>query len=185
MRLVVVTDIYGKTKFLEDSLCCLSPKYENIDIIDPYTSNEIHFKNEEEAYRYFQENIGLNGYIEKLYQFLKDKQLQEYHLLGFSIGASAVWALSQMLEFNQSAKGICFYGSQIRNFLEVNPKIEIDLYFPKSESHFNVDEVIDVLNEKANVNCFKTSFLHGFMNKKSINYNEDGCAKYFEILHNA
>jgi dienelactone hydrolase len=182
MRLVVVTDIYGKTKFLKESLTYLSAKYEVIEIIDPYGSNEIHFNNEEEAYSYFQEYIGLNDYIKKLYTCLKDKPFQEYHLLGFSVGASAVWAISQMLEFNQSTKGICFYGSQIRNFLQVNPKIEIDHYFPKSEPHFSVDEVIGVLNKKVNVNCFKTPFLHGFMNKKSKNYNEGGHLKYLKIL---
>jgi len=185
MRLIVVADIYGKTKFLEESTSCLSSKYEVIEIIDPYDSNEIHFKNEEEAYGYFQKHIGLSGYIKKLHQFLKDKPFQEYHFLGFSIGASAVWAISQMFDFNQSTKGICFYGSQIRYYLEVHPTIEIDLYFPKSEPHFSVDAVINILSKKAKVNCFKTNYLHGFMNKKSKNYNEDGCSKYFEILENA
>lgn len=185
MILVVITDIYGKTKSLEESLSCLSAKYEVTEIIDPYDSNEIHFKNEEEAYSSFQEYIGLNGYIEKSYKFLKDKPFQEFHLLGFSVGATAVWAISQMLEFNQNTKGICFYGSQIRNFLQVNPKIEIEHYFPKSEPHFCVDEVIGALNKKDKVNCFKTDFLHGFMNKKSKNYNENACLKYFKILLNA
>jgi dienelactone hydrolase len=185
MILIVVTDIYGKTKFLEELLSHLLGKYEVIEIIDPYDSNEIHFKDEEEAYSFFQKYMGHNDYIKKLFSFLKVKPFQEYHLLGFSVGASAVWSISQMLEFNQSTKGICFYGSQIRNFLQVNPKIEIDHYFPKSEPHFSVDELIGILNNKVGVNCFKTDFLHGFMNKKSKNFNEVGLLKYLKILQNA
>ncbi len=185
MRLVAVADIYGKTNCLEDLLSYFSQKYEAIEIIDPYESTEIDFENEKEAYKYFQEYIGFNGYIEKLYQYLKDNQFPEYHLLGFSVGASAIWAISQMLEFNKSTKGVCFYGSQIRNFSQVNPQFTIDLYFPKSESHFSVDELITVLNEKDSVNCYKTNFLHGFMNKKSKNYNEEGSCKYLEILRKA
>jgi len=55
MRLVAVANIFRKTKSLEESLSCLSAKYEVIEIIDPYESTEIDFRNEEEAYRYFQE----------------------------------------------------------------------------------------------------------------------------------
>lgn len=151
----------------------LAPKYETIEIIDPYESIEINFENEEEAYEHFREFIGLIGYIDKLYQYLEGKQFSEHHLLGFSVGASAIWAISHKLEFKKNLKGICFYSSQIRNFLQIHPKFETDLYFPKSETHFSVDETIAVLNEKAKINCIKTSFSHGFMNKKSKNYNED------------
>ena len=184
MRLVVVTDIYGRTKCLEELLNCLSTKYESISIIDPYENLEINFSNENEAYTHFQEKIGLNRYIDKLYQYLTDRENSEYHLLGFSVGASAVWAVSEMHQFKKKTKGICFYSSQIRNLLQVQPKIEIDLYFPKMEPCFNVDEVIGVLMEKAKVNTFKTSYLHGFMNQKSKNYNEDGFSKYLKILNN-
>ncbi len=182
MRLIVVSDIYGKTNCLEDLLSCFSQKYQATEIIDPYEGTEIDFKNEQEAYQYFLKYIGVDGYIGKLYQYLKNNSFPEYHLLGFSVGASAIWAVSQMLEFKEDTKGICFYGSQIRNFLEIHPKFKIDLYFPKEESHFNVDKVIAALNEKNKVSCFKTSFLHGFMNKKSKNYNESGFTEYIERL---
>ncbi len=185
MRLVVVTDIYGRTKCLEELLNSLSTKYESIDIIDPYKNLEIDFPNENEAYIHFQEKVGLNGYTDKLYQHLKVKKYSEYHLLGFSVGASAVWAVSEMHQFNKKTKGICFYSSQIRNLLQVQPKIEIDFYFSKMEPYFNVEEAISVLRTKEKVNCFKTDYLHGFMNQKSKNYNEDGCTKYIEILKNA
>ena len=185
MRLIVVTDIYGRTKCLEELLHSFSKRYDSIDLIDPYENLEIDFCNETEAYTHFQEKIGLNGYTEKLYQYLRVNKISECHLLGFSVGASAVWVVSEMHQFNKKTKGICFYSSQIRNLSQVQPKIEIDFYFSKMEPYFNVEAVISILRTKAKVNCFKTDYLHGFMNQKSKNYNADACNKYIEILKKA
>jgi hypothetical protein len=184
MKLVVLADIYGKTKYLEKLVKCLSYKYSSIDIIDPYESLKITFLNEADAYSYFQKNCGIDNYIDKLYQYLKVQQNNKYHLLGFSIGASVVWAVSEIYQFNEKVKAICFYGSQIRNFLHIQPNIEIDLYFAKRELNLNTNEIINTLMKKTKVNCFKTNYLHGFMNHESKNYNENGYTKYIEILKN-
>jgi hypothetical protein len=58
MRLVVVTDIYGRTKWLEGLLNFLSTKYESINIIEPYENLEIDFSNENEAYTHFKKRLG-------------------------------------------------------------------------------------------------------------------------------
>lgn len=184
MILVAVTDIYGRTSFFYELLTILKPKYEVIEVVDPYNNLEIHFNNEQEAYTYFQEQIGLKGYIAKLHQLLIDNKYLEVHLLGFSVGASAVWAISELLNFSSNSKGICFYGSQIRNLKQVRPLIEMDLYFPITEQHFDVNELIKKLNNRPKINCYKTDYLHGFMNKKSKNFNESGYIKYMEILKN-
>ena len=184
MRLVAVTDIFGRTSCLEELLSALSAKYESIEIVDPYEGVEIPFKDEDEAYDHFQQTIGLDGYIEKLSRYLiNNGQYFKNHLLGFSVGASAVWAASGMPDIDKRTKGLCFYGSQIRNLLHVQPKIEMDLYFPKMEPGFNVDEVIATLAKKDKVYCFQTSYLHGFMNKKSKNFDEAGYTEYIGILN--
>jgi len=184
MKLIVLTDIYGKTKHLEKLVQSLSSKYSSIDIIDPYESLKIDFLNEADAYTYFQKNCGLDNYIDKLSQYLKVQQNNEYHLLGFSIGASVIWAVSEKYQFNEKVKAICFYGSQIRNFLYIQPNIKVDLYFAKKELNFNTDEIINILMKKTKVNCFKTDYLHGFMNQESKNYNKNGYTKYIDILRN-
>jgi len=186
MHLLTVTDIFGRTSYLSNLLTPLSDKYESIDIIDPYDGMEIDFRSESEAYEYFQKNIGLNAYIELLLQRLQATRIDcEQHLLGFSVGGSAIWAASARLESGRTAKGICFYSSQIRNLLHVRPRLPIDLYFPQMELHFKVDEVMKVLASTPQVNCFKTPYLHGFMNEKSTNYDKDGCSQYLDILLHA
>jgi len=182
MQLIAVTDIYGRTQALEDLLKSISKRYDSIKIIDPYDSVEIDFKSEKEAYDYFQKTIGLNGYIEKLRKFIKRNQQFDFNLLGFSMGASAIWAISGMIELKNKTKAICFYSSQIRSFLDIHPNIEIDLYFSKTEPCYRVDDVIDVLTSKSNVNCYKTNYFHGFMNRKSKNYSNEVYSEYLEIL---
>jgi hypothetical protein len=50
MRIIVVSDIFGKTNEL--IALCDSLKLP-VDIIDPYSSNLMHFKEESEAHDYF------------------------------------------------------------------------------------------------------------------------------------
>ncbi|SHO47195.1 hypothetical protein [Desulfopila aestuarii] len=186
MHLLAATDIFGNTTCIHKLLTSLSEKYSSIEIIDPYDGKEIDFRNESDAYEYFQKNIGLTGYIEKIFQHLQaNRTYCEQHLLGFSVGGSAIWAVSAMLDFERNTKGICFYSSQIRNLLHIQPRIPIDLYLPKMEPHFNIDEVMEALATTPLVNYFKTPYLHGFMNQKSVNFNRDGYSQYLEILRNA
>jgi hypothetical protein len=68
--------------------------------------------------------------------------------------------------------------------MEIKPKIKIELYFAKAEPAYDVDAVISKLEINNKVTCFKTNFMHGFMNERSKNFNEDGFLKYREIIKN-
>lgn len=184
MRLITISDIFGRTRHLENLMQHLTDAYDSIDLIDPYSGARLDFRNEQEAYAYFQANIGLEKYRDVLLDHLQDTLHTEHHLLGFSIGASAIWLLSGMLDFHTNTKASCFYSSQIRNHLEIQPQLNIDLYFPENEPTFEVRVIMKELAQKSNVQCFQTSYLHGFMNKLSVNYNKDGYHHYIEILKN-
>jgi dienelactone hydrolase len=110
--------------------------------------------------------------------------LCDLFLVGFSVGASALWALSGEIYMQRKIKAICFYGSQIRHYSEINPIIEIELFFPEHEPHFNVAKLISKLSHKKNVQCHMVPYLHGFMNKKSDNFNKTGYHNYLKILKN-
>ena len=183
MHLLIVTDIFGRTSCTDTLMASLSDRYVSMEIIDPYKGVEIDFASETEAYEYFQTTIGLNGYIDKLLHHLRtDIKDCGRHLLGFSVGGSALWAASAEFKSEQSIKGICFYSSQIRNFLHLKPQWPIDLYFPKSEAHFEVKQVIEALSSTPRVQCITTPFLHGFMNEKSVNYNSSGYKQHLSLL---
>ncbi|MBT3486212.1 MAG: hypothetical protein HOG03_03120 [Desulfobacula sp.] len=182
MQILIASDIFGKTPALEALVSRIERYYADAKIIDPYNSEYQKFSDENDAYSFFQQNIGFSGYsylVRQEIKKLKDSSI----LLGFSIGASAIWTSSDISGLPQETKAFCFYGSQIRNYLNIFPEIEINLYFPISENHFDVIDLIEKVSLKPNVNCTQTSFYHGFMNTLSKNYDEYGYLKYIELIN--
>jgi dienelactone hydrolase len=103
-------------------------------------------------------------------------------LLGFSVGASIIWMNSALNNLPHVRGALCFYGSQIRNFSNINPRFPVSLVFPLSEKHFSVPELIDDLISKQNVQILQSPYLHGFMNYQSKNFDPLGHSQYLQII---
>ncbi len=164
--IVVISDVFGKTS----GLISLAQALNAQAIIDPYQNKMMNFANEEQAYQHFIEHVGLDNYTRLLMQQVSELK-QSTTLLGFSVGASALWRLSQN-SLPQVKHAICYYGSQIKNFDTLEPHIKTHVVFPKCEPHFDVNLLKDKLVVKDNVKIIETEYLHGFMNKHSTNFNE-------------
>ncbi len=173
MRLIAVTEIYGKTPEFEKLVAEISAPHEAGEIVDPYGGRFIEFAGEEEAYGYFQENCGLEGLVENL-QRVMDKSDEPVILVGFSVGASAVWKVAGRSSAGKIARAVCYYGSQIRSMTELTPLCETRVVFPAYEAHFDVERLLEKLAGKERVHCIKTGYLHGFMNKRSGNFDQAG-----------
>jgi len=180
MKIIVISDIFGRTAALEQLAAEIS---EDALIVDPYDSEFMDFKNEESAYAYFSENVGLDSYADKLKQILLVQQ-GEVLLIGFSVGASVIWNVSNDQSITVVKKAICYYGSQIRNNVTSNPRFPIELVFPSMERHFSVDELMHQLSEKKKVFIRQVSYLHGFMNELSVNYDAHGHGEEIMYLNN-
>ncbi|MCK5312065.1 MAG: dienelactone hydrolase family protein, partial [Desulfobacteraceae bacterium] len=171
MQIIIASDIFGRTSGLEELAAGLSSNSRKTIMLDPYRGQYMDFINEKEAYAYFQKNIGIEQYkdtistiIKKTMNSFPNDSLKNLLLIGFSVGASAIWGLSDKFSNNEKIKAVCFYGSQIRYSLNISPKIEMDLIFPEDEPHFNVKDLLTQLSCKKNVNCNVAPYLHGFMN---------------------
>jgi len=175
MNKIVVTDIFGKTPALIKLSEALNAKV----IVDPYSGVDMAFKDEAEAYSYFVENIGFEKYLSILLKATESVTSASV-LIGFSIGASVIWKLSEYPSLKHINRGICYYGSQIRNFKQVCPLFKVELIFPKKEPHFNVQELEVELSKKQNVKTIIVDHFHGFMNLYSSNYNQPA---YIEQLN--
>lgn len=181
MDLIIAADIFGRTGALEEIAARLSSDTINATIIDPYAGRRIHFESETQAYAYYQENIGLQGYRDSILEALS-RTGHDLHLVGFSVGASSIWALSEEISSGIKLRATCFYGSQIRHQVDVEPKIPMHLYFPRYEPHFDVSTLISILSSKKLVTCSVVPYLHGFMNRKSINFDLSGYTHHMDIL---
>ena len=177
MSIILVSDVFGKTP----ALVQLSEALNAEVIVDPYRGKNMAFKSEAEAYSYFMEEIGFDVYLAELKMIL-DAKLSVSTLIGFSIGASVVWKLSETASCDSVKRAICYYGSQIRHLTAVSPQIEVELVFPKSEPHFDVLELQASLSKKPNVKTTVVDYLHGFMNYYSNNYNQQAYNEQVALL---
>ena len=178
MPIVMVTDIFGRTPALEQ-LC--GEIGGDAQILDPYAGKTMTFGDEAEAYAFFMEHVGLDAYVELLTAKLADLS-GSVALIGFSVGASAVWRLSGTPVADKVTWAACFYGSQIRHWPEVVPQFPIELILPAQEPGFSVDELADRLSGRKNVTLRRTPYGHGFMNPLSGNFSPEGYAQYAEWL---
>ncbi|WP_286232556.1 dienelactone hydrolase family protein [Thalassotalea sediminis] len=174
---VIVSDIFGRTKGLEDFANLLPCK---AIIIDPYDGIEMCFKDEKQAYDYFVTNVGIDAYIDKLKQTLSDKST--VRVIAFSIGASAMWVLSEELSKTHVDAAVLFYGAQIRHYTAITPNIPLTLIFPIKEVHFSVSDLMYQLSNVNNVTVTQLSLLHGFMNPCSVNFDLKASCIYQQKL---
>ena len=168
-RLFLVADIFGRTPALETIGKRLSEIVPDIGIIDPYQGGDHPFETEAHAYDYFMRRVGLRKYRSILMNHLASSD-PDIVLIGFSVGASAIWAVSGHPPPGHIKKAFCFYGSQIRQNTDIQPVFDMELIFPEQEPHFDVDELIRTLKPKNRVTCSKAMGLHGFMNEYSPHF---------------
>jgi dienelactone hydrolase len=178
MHWIIVSDIFGRTSALEKIAEALSG---DVDIFDPYDSEHMAFNSEAQAYAYFSSEVGLEAYTDMLSRKLAS-QTNQVSLIGFSVGASAIWRISEKEELKNISNAICFYGSQIRNYIDITPKFPIQLIFPSSESHFLVSELIHSLEGKEGIEIHRADFPHGFMNSHSENFYQRGYDQFMKSL---
>jgi len=139
------------------------------------------FSNEQSAYQYFTENVGLEEYASFVFSNLSKLQ-EPVSIIAFSVGAAAVWRHSDKLKPSHIKHAHLFYGSQIRNMLNVKPNIPINIILPRLEAHFSVASMAESLNKLDNVSVEQCESLHGFMNKLSCNFNPLDCEAYVSKL---
>lgn len=180
-KILIASDIFGQTAALEALISRIAPLKTDVKIVDPYNGIDHQFKQEKDAYSAFQEKTGFEKYSFQVRQEI-EKYNEAFLLIGFSVGASAVWANLNFQGFTPGATAVCFYGSQIRTLAHIDPVIPTHVYFPVKEDHFNVQDLKRKLASKPNANCIQTPFLHGFMNQLSNNYDETGYLRYIKKI---
>lgn len=168
--IIVLHEIYGVNQHIQS--VCEKLSMNGYDTICPNLINlaqPFNYESEEEAYQHFFNNIGFNSVVEKVKQVIiqAKKQYRNIYLLGYSIVATIAWLYSN--EENMCNGIIGYYGSRIRDYMNVNPKCPVLLIFPTEENSFNVKELVNSL-ENRNINIYILNGKHGFSNPFSKNY---------------
>ena len=168
-KIILVTDIFGESHWTDNFKAHVSHQAK-VFILTPYSSR-MTFAGENEAYKAFIEEGGMDAYIDKVASSLININCTNTVFLGFSAGAAALW---KVLSTEKSETGdnhfIGFYPGQIRHFLDVAPKCRCSLIFPSKEAHFDLQSVINQLQNSVNGKIWQNELEHGFINPDSNNF---------------
>ncbi len=178
LHTLIISDIFGRTESLEQLCATIN---DTATIIDPYGGSKLKFCNEDHAYRHFKENVGLDRYTQMLELSLQAID-EEVILIGFSVGCSAIWKISNRYQNAKVKQAICYYGTQIRHHTDIEPTFPIELVFPAMEPHFSIEHLISQLASTNNVRIRQVPYLHGFMNHLSKNFDAEGYSQEVAAL---
>lgn len=169
----VLHEIYGLNQHILDF--CKDMAQYGFDVYAPDLLGNGQVFNEEQeeaAYQYFMKQPGFEAAVRKVSASINGKRsaYRKIIIIAFSVGATTAWLCSR--EAGLCDGVVCFYGSRIRDYLELKPECPVLLFYPEKEKAFEVSEVVSILNEKEGVNARQLQGEHGFANPFSVHYNE-------------
>jgi dienelactone hydrolase len=182
--IIVLHEIYGVNQHMQ-YICKLLSEYD-FDVFCPNLLEQemaFDYSEEEKAYRNFMEDLGFEDTLVKIKSLLLGirEKYKNVYLIGFSVGATVAWLCSE----EKLVDGIIgYYGSRIRNYMELSPQCPTLLIFPDEEKSFKVNELVAVLDGKQNVEVHQFSGQHGFSDPFSSKYNEQSAKKAFMEMLN-
>ena len=169
--IVIIHEIYGINRHISDMHMRFEEMGFDVYCMDFYKGRAFGYKEAEAAYSYFMENVGFEKARKVTLELLKSIRCKykKVYLVGYSIGAAVAWLCSEEPKLLDGIAG--YYGSRIRDYLDITPQVETLLFFPTYEKGFDVDELTARLKCKEKVNSIKYEGLHGFADPYSDKFN--------------
>lgn len=173
---LIATDVFGNSPAIA-SLCrqlnasCL--------IVNPF-EDDFQVQTEQQAYQAFLASGGVAAYAKKILNCMEE-QTQLQHFIGFSIGASAWW-MGSATRVSQLRTATLFYGSRIRNYLDLQNHCPTHFIFAEHEAAFQVNQVVKNLQQRGHQAEIALGCQHGFMNPFSSGFSLKNQSRYLEIL---
>jgi dienelactone hydrolase len=126
-------------------------------------------EDEAAAYREFMRTTGVATMAKELTHFLEGlrPRYRKVFCVGFSVGATSAWLASGTGVLDGT---VCFYGSRIRDHLEIRPTAPCLLVFAEHEPGFSAPEVAERLRGRMNVTIEVYPCHHGFCDPYSPNH---------------
>lgn len=182
--IIVLHEIYGINPFIKGVCDNFGRKGYNVICPNFLNTNQFYDYNQEEtAYQNFIKNIGFESVSLEIKKLIIDnrRHYKFIYLVGFSIGATIAWLCSN--ESNLCTGVIGYYGSRIRDYLDIKPRCPVLLFFPSEEKSFKVEElIVSLQNESINIHVLNGK--HGFCDQFNKYYNEQSYKEAENITNN-
>ena len=183
-NLLIVSDIFGRCRGLQQLLQDLAVPDCSIRVLDPYQGQPQSFSDEQQAYQAYTECCGHEHYSSLVRQTLTEYTDPLALAIGFSAGASALWHALAKPGVSLVQQAVLFYPGQIQPYLTLSPGAPVHVIFGASEPQFDVRAACAVLSQQPGVQASSTAWQHGFMNPASKAYSEAGYQQHLKLLRN-
>jgi dienelactone hydrolase len=174
---LIATDIFGNTPAISELIRQLAAP---CIVVSPYQI-DLPPGNEQQAYQAFLANGGLAAYARKVAGVMQEHADMLGHIIGFSAGASACWMNSGRAS-GAILSTTLFYGSRIRDYLEMSPNCTTLLIFAEEEPGFLPIELVASLKQRGHQAEIAHGTRHGFMNPYSPGFSLSDQGHYLEFL---
>ncbi|WP_445495664.1 hypothetical protein [Photorhabdus sp. SF281] len=135
MKFIFLTDIHGISNHVKLIAKRLGGE---VSLISPYERENKIPKNKDAMYKYFHNVSSIDEYTCKVRDTLTYINTPVI-LVGFSIGATVAWRLSNDRDLSVQ-HFICIFGSRIRDYLDVKSIKSTSLFFSNDEKYF-IDKI--------------------------------------------
>jgi dienelactone hydrolase len=178
---VIIPEIYGINQYIRDWEDFFKDQGYEPFCVDLSGRNHVYgYSESNEAYHDFTTDIGFDRfkqieiYINELKSYYK-----KIFVFGSSVGATIAWRLTE--------SGCCdgmigYYGSRIRDYLEVNPVCPCLLVFSGQEKSFELQSIIPQLEQKDKVEILVLPAKHGFADPHGKDFHEQSGKKALDMV---
>lgn len=164
MNMIVASDIYGITPAVTALAGSLDRQ---AVLLSPWAGEGCPFATEQAAHAAFVAGEGVAGYAARVTAAAGDGPA---FLVGFSAGATAVWLHTAGAGCHPDSRAVLFYGSRIRNHLDLRPRCRVRAIFAEIEAAFDPKDIVaQMVSENVAVHI-EPGAAHGFMNPLSPGY---------------
>ncbi len=183
IAIIILHEIYGINEHITQ--VCKQLRKSGYDVICPNIlklNNPFNYSQEDQAYSYFMENIGFSGASNQVKEIIKRirTKYRKIFLLGFSVGATIAWLCS--VDEAKVDGVISYYGSRIRDYIEIEPSCPTLLIMANQEKSTKIHEIIPKVQIKEKVEVHVMFGKHGFADPFSKYYDEELYLKARKIV---
>ncbi|AYB41556.1 dienelactone hydrolase [Brevibacillus laterosporus] len=181
--LVILPEIYGLNQHILDVCQQYATQSWDVLCLSWYKeTTSFPQKEEDRAYQCFM-SIGFERASEQVVEVLRLQRPLYQHIvvMGFSVGATVAWLLTEYVGLCDGIVG--FYGSRIRQYTNITPKVPVLLVYGQSEPAFDLSVLLQTLSNSSQVILKQYPALHGFSNPYSNHYQPNAVRIANEDVH--
>jgi len=175
MRVIVASDIHGTHDQLRSQLAILG----QLTIVSPWAGEGKPFETERDAVTEFHRRDGLASYEQKIAEAVNGENAI---LIGFSVGATSLWRYVASTQCSPKSQAILYYGSRIRDCVELVPRCPTTVFFAEHEPSFDSKSVVASVRKSGAICSIIDGTSHGFMSSTSSHYRADIAQEHFRLL---